>query len=64
MAVVFLHERLRLWGWIGILLSFLGVALFSVKPDKGFALSPSAVMVLALPVSGAGGCIWGCFLRA
>jgi drug/metabolite transporter (DMT)-like permease len=45
-ATLALHERLKLWGWLGILLSFAGVAIVTIKPGAGLQISPSALLVL------------------
>jgi drug/metabolite transporter (DMT)-like permease len=45
-AGVFFHERLRMWAWLGILVSFVGVAIISVKPANGLRLSVYALLVL------------------
>jgi drug/metabolite transporter (DMT)-like permease len=47
----FFHERLRARAWIGIFLSFLGVAIVSVDTSGGIKLSLSALLVLAAAVS-------------
>ena len=47
MAGAIYHERLRLVAWLGILLSFVGVAVISIKPGQGLALSWEALLVLA-----------------
>ena len=46
LAGLFFHERLRLWAWLGILLSFAGVAIISIKPANGVQLSAYALFVL------------------
>ena len=53
-AVVFLQERLRLWGWLGIGLSFIGIALIVWGEGQTFRFEPAALLVLlaALMVSG------------
>jgi drug/metabolite transporter (DMT)-like permease len=40
------HERLRPVAWLGILLSFAGVAVISIKPGQGLGLSWEALLVL------------------
>jgi drug/metabolite transporter (DMT)-like permease len=47
LARLFLHERLRLWGWLGILLSFMGVAVIALASGDELALNPAALWVLA-----------------
>ncbi len=47
LAMVFLRERLRLWGWLGILMSFTGVAVIALGNGGGLTLNPAALWVLA-----------------
>ncbi len=47
LAMAFLHERLRLWGWLGIGVSFMGVAAIALGTGEGLAINPSALWVLA-----------------
>jgi drug/metabolite transporter (DMT)-like permease len=51
LAGIFYHERLKLAGWIGILISFFGVAVISVKPGQSLQFSMSALLVLAAAIS-------------
>ncbi len=53
LALAFLHERLCLRAWLGIGLSFLGVAVISVGSGAGGGISWSALLVLAAAFSGA-----------
>jgi drug/metabolite transporter (DMT)-like permease len=46
-ARLFLRERLRGWGWVGIAISFVGVAAIALAGHSGLALDPRAVLVLA-----------------
>jgi drug/metabolite transporter (DMT)-like permease len=46
LATIFFHERLRAWVWLGILISFVGVAIISIKPANGVQLSVYALIVL------------------
>lgn len=46
LAGILFHERLRVWAWLGILISFVGVAIISVKPANGVQLSAYALLVL------------------
>ena len=46
LAWLFIHERLRLWGWLGILLSFCGVGLIALGEGQGFRLEPGAGLVV------------------
>ncbi len=51
LAVLLLHERLAVWGWLGILLSFAGVAVISLAAGKGLELSLNAFIVLAAAIA-------------
>lgn len=53
LATAFLKERLRLAGWVGILVSFVGVALVALGEGEGLSFDPRAVLVLLAAVSGA-----------
>ena len=46
LAFVLLHERLRLWGWIGIGISFIGVAVTAFGTREGLHLDVRATFVL------------------
>jgi drug/metabolite transporter (DMT)-like permease len=50
-AAIFFRERLRGWAWLGMLLSFGGVALISVERGQGLQLSFSALLVLAAAIA-------------
>ncbi len=45
-ATLFLHERMRWVSWLGILISFVGVAVITLEPGAGLQISPSALLVL------------------
>jgi len=51
MAGIFYKERLRWVGWIGILVSFIGVAVISVEPGQNIHLTQAALLVLAAAIS-------------
>lgn len=51
LATTFLGERLRSWGWIGIGVSFSGVALVAMGEGGGFGFDPRALLVLLSAVS-------------
>ncbi len=51
MSVAFLGERLRWIGWLGICVSFGGVALISFGQAGGFKFEPAALLVLLSAVS-------------
>ncbi len=53
LAVLFLHEHLSLRGWIGVVLSFFGVALIASGEGEGIHLSPQALIILACALSAA-----------
>lgn len=46
LAVVFLGERLRVLGWVGMAVSFFGAALISAGEGEGFGLAPQALLIL------------------
>jgi drug/metabolite transporter (DMT)-like permease len=46
LAKVFLGERLRAWGWLGILVSLLGVILIALGEGKGVRFDPGAFLIL------------------
>lgn len=45
-AVLFLGERLTLWGWLGIVCSFVGVAIISFAGQGGLRFSPGALLIV------------------
>lgn len=51
MAVGFLGERLSAWGWLGIGVSFAGVALITLGEGGGMRLEPGALLIMASAVS-------------
>lgn len=53
LAGAIFHERLRPWGWLGIGLSFLGVAVIALGSGKGLRLNPRALVVLVAAVASA-----------
>jgi drug/metabolite transporter (DMT)-like permease len=46
LAVVFLGERLRIIGWVGMAVSFCGAALISLAEGEGFSLDSRAFVIL------------------
>jgi drug/metabolite transporter (DMT)-like permease len=50
-ARLFLGEKLRLWGWIGIVISFLGVSLIAVGEQGGLHFNFGAFLVLIAAVA-------------
>ncbi|HZK49643.1 MAG TPA: DMT family transporter, partial [Thermoleophilia bacterium] len=53
LAKFYLRERLSLWGWLGILVSFSGVAVVALGEGEGMSFDPRAVLVLLAAVCGA-----------
>jgi len=50
LAVLFLGERLRVMGWVGILLSFVGVGVISLAGEEGIEISLGALIILIATV--------------
>jgi drug/metabolite transporter (DMT)-like permease len=46
LAMTFLGERLRGWGWLGIAVSFGGVSLIALAKEHGFSFDPAVLLVL------------------
>ncbi len=53
LAMIFLRERLSVWGWLGILVSFSGVAVVALGEGEGMTFDPRAVLVLFAALCGA-----------
>ena len=51
LATVFLGERLRVLGWVGMGVSFVGAALISVGESEGLSLNPRAFVILVAAIS-------------
>lgn len=51
LAVAFLGERLRVLGWIGMGVSFLGSAMISLGEGEGLSLDPRAALILLAALS-------------
>jgi drug/metabolite transporter (DMT)-like permease len=49
-AFVFLKERLTFLGWMGVLISFCGVALTSLGSGAGFKLEPAALFIVCAAI--------------
>lgn len=47
----FLGERMNRWGWIGIMVSFAGVAMISFGEGEGMSLNADALLILVAAVS-------------
>ena len=52
-ARLWLHEKLTFAGWLGVFVSFVGVALISSGEGEGIRLSPQALIILAAAVTSA-----------
>jgi len=52
-ARLWLHERLTAAGWMGVLMSFAGVALIASGEGEGIHLSPEALVILAAAITSA-----------
>jgi drug/metabolite transporter (DMT)-like permease len=50
-AIIFLGERLRTWGWIGIAVSFSGALVIALGKGSGISLSWGAGLILLASVS-------------
>lgn len=53
LAVFFLHEHLSSRAWIGVFVSFIGVALIASGEGEGIHISPQALIILACAISSA-----------
>ena len=51
LATVFLSERLRVLGWVGMGVSFVGAALISLGESEGLGLNPRAFVILVAALS-------------
>lgn len=47
LAAFFLGERLKIWGWAGIVVSFAGAALIALGEEGGMQFNPDAFLILA-----------------
>jgi drug/metabolite transporter (DMT)-like permease len=50
LSTVFLGERLHVWGWLGILICFVGVAIIALEGETGWSINPRALFILAAAV--------------
>jgi drug/metabolite transporter (DMT)-like permease len=50
LAVLFLGERLKVWGWVGIGVSFAGAALIAFGEGEGVRFEPRALLILLAAV--------------
>jgi drug/metabolite transporter (DMT)-like permease len=46
LATIFLHERLKFWGWAGIVISFAGVAVIALGEGHGLQVISGALLIL------------------
>jgi drug/metabolite transporter (DMT)-like permease len=46
LSLVLLRERLRIWGWVGILISVIGSSLITLSTGEGIHFSPDILFVL------------------
>lgn len=53
LAAIFHKEQITLRVWLGILISFIGVAFISIQPGEKLGLSPSVLLVLLAAISAA-----------
>ena len=53
LATVFLGERLKLWGWLGIFISFLGVSLIALGEREGVKFDPGVIILLLAAIAAA-----------
>ena len=51
LAAAFLKERLKAWGWLGIVISFAGVALITLGEGRGVHFSWGALLVLVAAIA-------------
>jgi len=51
LAMIFKGEKLRLWGWLGMVGSFLGVAMVAWGEGEGVRFAPGALLVLLSALS-------------
>ncbi|HST11848.1 MAG TPA: DMT family transporter [Terriglobales bacterium] len=56
LAMVLLRERLTVLGWLGVLLSFAGVALIASGEGNGIHLAPQAAIILGAAIA------WGIYI--
>src|SRR5665648_184075 len=51
LAMFILKEKINIWGWIGIIISFLGVSLVAIGEGEGIRFEPAAFLILVAAVS-------------
>jgi drug/metabolite transporter (DMT)-like permease len=53
LATIFLGEKLKLWGWLGIVISFLGVFLIALGEREGVKFDPGVFILLLAAIAAA-----------
>jgi len=53
LATIFLGEKLKLWGWLGIFISFLGVFLIALGEREGVKFDPGVFILLLAAIAAA-----------
>ncbi|MEA1939692.1 MAG: DMT family transporter [Candidatus Caldatribacteriota bacterium] len=51
LAMFILKEKIKSWGWIGIIISFLGISLVASGEGKGIVFEPAAFLILLAAIS-------------
>ena len=51
LAMFILKEKIKNWGWIGIVISFLGVSLVAMGEGEGVRFEPAAFLILVAAIS-------------
>jgi len=51
LAMFILKEKIKIWGWIGIVISFLGVSLVAMGEGEGVRFEPAAFLILVAAIS-------------
>lgn len=51
LAIFILKEKIKIWGWIGIVISFLGVSLVAIGEGEGVRFEPAAFLILLAAIS-------------
>ncbi len=51
LAMFILKEKIKPWGWIGIVISFLGVSLVAIGEGEGVRFEPAAFLILLAAIS-------------
>jgi len=53
LAAIFLREKLKLWGWLSIFISFLGVYLIALGEREGVKFDPGVIVLLLAAIAAA-----------